>query len=1001
MSTRLRILALMAGVAVLVTLLVLGSTVLIFSRFADDTIEKTLPRAVDEIKDEIETLKRRSYVTARYFSNDPGIIGALDAGGGSELNGRAMEIYKDTGINLCAITDVNGIVLSRPHEPGNTGDDISVLAAVRSAIGGSPFTEAGKVITAEIAAYSAVPIYNGQGELIGIAVVGVRLDTVDFAEKMKKMSGCEIVTFVRDKCVASTPVDKDGVRDYDLEIPGHVYGEFSGDDPVPGFLMTNAGGDLRGKYIPIADGEGDVFAALFAGVYLSEKKEMIWNFIIIDILIGGVILAVGIMIFSVLSKGLAAPIDQTIREADERIRLMLDSAPICCQIWSKDMEVLDCNEAGVKLYGLKDKQEYIDRFFEFSPEYQPDGQLSSEKAAKLVQEAAADGRRVFEWMHQKPDGTMIPAKITLVRVNHRDSYVVMGYTRDLREQNQLMNDIRHRNNLLSIINRLATVLLISPDDESLNESMSDGLELLGVCMDVDQVRVFQNETHDGVLYCVLKHEWLSDTGRQSTSVKVGDRFTYSEARMKMFLNGGHINSPISALPPGDRKSMERLGLISTVTIPLFSRGEFWGIYCLDDCVNERYFTDDEMTLLTSAGLMLVNAVNRFNQSSALRDAHEKAVAASHAKSDFLSHMSHEIRTPMNAVVGMTSIARNTPDIEKKDYALSRIDDALTHLRGVIDDILDISKIEENKLELTLVDFDLRKMIKKVVSFINIEVANKNIKFSVNIDKEMPRYFIGDDQRLTQILTNLVSNAVKFTPEDGEINVGISSLGEDGGVCELLFFVEDSGIGLTPEQKKRVFHKFLQADSGTTRKYGGTGLGLPIAKRLIELMGGDITVESEVGKGSRFSFNVKLPFIRKETAEINGGTAGTAVKFPGKRILLAEDVDINREILITLLGDTGLIIDEAVNGEEAVEMIKMNPAVYDLILMDIQMPDMDGIEATKIIRSMPLPRRIPIIATTANVFKEDIEYCRAVGMDDHVGKPIDIEVVFEMLRKYLL
>jgi CheY-like chemotaxis protein len=374
-------------------------------------------------------------------------------------------------------------------------------------------------------------------------------------------------------------------------------------------------------------------------------------------------------------------------------------------------------------------------------------------------------------------------------------------------------------------------------------------------------------------------------------------------------------------------------------------------------------------------------------------------------------MSHEMRTHMNAIIGMTEIARNTTDISRKDYALRKVDEASKHLLGIINDVLDMSKIEANKFELSHVEFDLRELMQKASSFVRFSMELKKQKFTMNVGKEIPSYFYGDDQRLTQVITNLLSNAVKFTPEEGEITLSSSLVHEDENkLCTLRFVVTDSGIGIPPEQQKKIFLMFEQAESGTTRKFGGTGLGLSISRHIVEIMNGEIHVESRLGKGSSFIFTVKIPRIDKiveEHKDAGSGTAHTNTQtneFAGKKILLAEDVEINREIIISLLEGTGMIIEAAENGVEALEKYTAAPYSYDLIFMDMQMPEMDGIEATVKIRKYEkdqlLAHTVPIIAMTANVFKEDIDNCMAAGMNDHIGKPIDIDRVLEIMRKYI-
>ncbi|MDR3210067.1 MAG: response regulator [Oscillospiraceae bacterium] len=387
----------------------------------------------------------------------------------------------------------------------------------------------------------------------------------------------------------------------------------------------------------------------------------------------------------------------------------------------------------------------------------------------------------------------------------------------------------------------------------------------------------------------------------------------------------------------------------------------------------------------------------------------RAEIASRSKSDFLSNMSHEIRTPMNAIIGMTAIGGAAADIERKDYAFEKISDASKHLLGVINDILDMSKIEANKLELDSASFGFEAMLRKVVNVINFRIDEKAQSFTVSLDRAIPPALVGDDQRLAQVIANLLSNAAKFTPERGAVQLGATLVSEADGVCTVRVEVTDTGIGISPEQQLRLFQAFQQADSSTSRNFGGTGLGLAISKRIVELMGGKIWVESEPGRGSTFAFTFKAVRDRApaetaspEPAQQDADARENDVSLVGRRLLLAEDVEINREIVLAQLEPTGLQIDCAENGVAALRAFTDAPERYDMIFMDMQMPDMDGLEATRRIRALDCPaaKTVPIIAMTANVFREDIENCIAAGMDDHVGKPIDFDEVLKKLRQYL-
>ena len=540
-------------------------------------------------------------------------------------------------------------------------------------------------------------------------------------------------------------------------------------------------------------------------------------------------------------------------------------------------------------------------------------------------------------------------------------------------------------------------------------------------------------------------------------------------------------------------------------------------------------------------LRVHNQIKIINQTQLIIEK-ETTEKSSRARSEFLSRMSHEMRTPMNAIIGMTQIAEKTDNIEKLKYCLSIIGNSSTHLLGLINDILDMSKIEAGKLALDNTPINIEKMLIKLCNLFTDKIEDKKIRFNIVLDKNIRMHYIGDELRLSQVLTNLVSNAVKFTPEGGNIEVTVEEALKSAQHRVLRFAVKDTGIGMTEEQMSRLFNAFEQADSSTTREYGGTGLGLAISKNIVEMMGGKIWIDSEPGKGSTFFFEVRLDcpphkdgrilignirpqdirvlvvdhdsearayfktitdsfgivtdqaesifdalqlvkrsgedkrpydvifcdyssldadgfktveiisgiidkntglvcmasFLKWNQIEEKARSIGfqsflSKPLFPSNILnlineivsdmaksvaiesakedempdysdvvlLLAEDVEINREVFITLLEDTKVTVDIAENGRVALEKFKQNPNKYNMIIMDVQMPEMDGCQATKAIRALDCGRAktLPIIAMTANVLKEDIEMCLDSGMNDHLAKPIDIKAVTEKISKY--
>ncbi len=388
----------------------------------------------------------------------------------------------------------------------------------------------------------------------------------------------------------------------------------------------------------------------------------------------------------------------------------------------------------------------------------------------------------------------------------------------------------------------------------------------------------------------------------------------------------------------------------------------------------------------------------------LAEARHEAQKANAAKSLFLANMSHEIRTPMSAVIGMTELALRTALDDKQFNYISKANFAAKNLLGIINDILDISKIEAGKLEIEQTLFELSDVFSQVTELIQHKADEHLINFQVISAKELPDALIGDPLRLRQVIINLCNNAVKFSNQGSAVTLKAELKDRSDDQLVLLFSVADQGIGIPADRVDSLFDSFTQVDSSTSRQYGGTGLGLSISQQLVHLMGGEIWVESEPGVGSTFYFTVSLKTDqcadnRHSLAEVKNELVKASIaKLNGCRVLLVDDNEINQEMERDLLEDIGVIVVSAYNGEEAVDVLLHEE--FDLVLMDCQMPVMDGYRATRLIRTSGQYDNLPIIAMTADVMPDDIERAGNCGMDDHIAKPVDIDQMFITMAKWL-
>ena len=650
---------------------------------------------------------------------------------------------------------------------------------------------------------------------------------------------------------------------------------------------------------------------------------------------------------------------------EEHTQVMLDSMPLACHIWNKEFKLFECNDEAVRLFGFKDKHDYLERYYDMTPKFQPDGKNSHEKRKQILEQVFREGRMTLEWMHHKVDGTPLPVEITLVRTkNQKEEHIVVGYTRDLHDLKALVNEMQLDNQKF-----ISTAHWY--------ESILDAVPFAVTVQDVEKYFTYFNTAAEGAFGksrqemlgkpCSIMGLDICDTencaiscvnrGQSQTFFKRSDASYQADVSILKDLNG------------------ETTGYIEVIQ----DNTELEGMIRRQSELETKLEMDE------------------------LSRNHAKAEAANQAKTVFLANMSHEIRTPMNSIIGFSELAEGEVISSKARGYISKIVQSAKFLLQIINDILDISKIEMGSMVLETIPFDLRDLLSNCQSIIYPRAIEKGIEMFFYAESSIQKKLYGDPTRLRQILLNLLTNAVKFT-DTGRISLiaGVTEATEDE--ITVRFEVDDDGIGMTAEQVSHVLEPFVQADISTTREYGGTGLGLSISKSILELMDSKLEIDSTPGVGSNFSFTVKFdvaegidetPVIESKDDEIN------KPMFEGD-VLVVEDNTMNQQVVIEHLERVGLRAEIAINGLIGVEKVKQRiengAKPYDLILMDIQMPVMDGLEATP--KIVELGSGTPIVTMTANVLSADMELYSRLGMVDYLGKPFTAKELWGCLLRHL-
>jgi len=670
-----------------------------------------------------------------------------------------------------------------------------------------------------------------------------------------------------------------------------------------------------------------------------------------------ILTSLGLMMTNAVDRNLQTA---KIRETDERVRIMFDAMPLGASYYDVNFNLLDCNESMIKLFGLSYKQEYLDRFEDFSPEYQPDGKLSKKKFAECIDKAFVDGYYRTEWMHQNLSGEQIPCEVTFVRVKHYDDFVLAAYLRDLRELKAVVTEMNQSRQSLNLL-----------------ENMLNSLNAM----------IYVSVPHTGEIL------FVNNFMRNHFNIEGSGIGQYC---YKLFFN--QIDKPCEFCP------CNKLDKDPQSTV----------VWEMRNPITDRIYRNTDRYMEWSDGRIV--HIQHSVDVSELIAAKEQAEQSNRFKSQFLSRMSHEVRTPMNAILGITEIQLQKEKLpEDIQEALEKINNSGYLLLGIINDILDLSKIESGKLDLSPVSYDVPSLIYDTVHLNVMLYDNKQIDFTLNVDENIPSKLLGDELRIKQIINNLLSNAFKYTDE-GEITMSIYAerQNEKSSLVTLVFRIADTGQGMTAEQLDKLFDEFTRFNLDVNREVEGSGLGMSITKQLVHIMDGEINVKSEQGKGTVFT--VSLPQKSDSTLTLGREIAEKLENFrtsnlsqmkkktqivreymPYGRVLIVDDVETNLYVARGLLSPYGLSLETVTSGFEMIDKIE-NGAVYDIIFLDHFMPKMDGIEAVKIIRGMGYNNTV--IALTANALAGQAEIFMKNGFDGFISKPIDIRQLNAALNKYI-
>jgi PAS domain S-box-containing protein len=717
--------------------------------------------------------------------------------------------------------------------------------------------------------------------------------------------------------------------------------------------------------------------------------------------------------------------EQSLHETETRYRNLVEQLPAATFI-----DALDANATTLyispQIYALTgySPEEWIADPQLWEKILHPDDRARVMEMTRLHNESGVPFDLEYRMLARDGSTMWVHDKAVVIHDAQGKPLYSQGYLADITPRKLAEESVRRREAILEAVSFAAAAFLRAPQWEQHIDAV---LARLGRAAETDRVYVFENYTDaQGTILTSERFEWsiagiaphLGDPAWQNVPIA---KFGF-QRWLDLLGAGKPVYGQVRDLPEAERVVLTRQNIHSIALMPIFVGAEWWGSIGFESCLREHVWSQAELDALETAASIFGAAIQRERSERALADARDEALEASRLKSEFLAMMSHEIRTPMNSIVGMSELLLETNlNVEQRDYA-KLVRHSADALLQVLNDILDFSKIEAGKLSLELMDFHLPSLALLTQEIVRPQARAKGLVLRTALSADLPEHFVGDAGRIRQALLNLLSNAVKFTLR-GEIvlsihaaNAAASATYGPGDIVRVVFEVRDTGIGLTEQARGRLFQPFTQADMSITRRFGGTGLGLVISKRLVELMGGEIGVESAPGVGSTFWFTLPLRVGEPEGWTLQALAGGffdavdeamTPLPFAvNGRVLLVEDNEMNRKLAQLQLSKLGIrnvtVVENGAAAVTAVRNAAAESAPFDLVLMDCQMPEMDGFAATRAIREWEQTTglRMPIVALTANAMRGDREACLAAGMDDYLGKPLRLNMLRRVIERWL-